>query len=110
MDAAQTNMASRLPWNEVARDDFSHLANPGMAIQQLLKMKARGDITLEQFLAFTAEAQGQHEERPIVLDSTPAQTAAAPAASIEPQSTHVPRERQRERLQEQQRPGLRVHG
>ena len=31
-------------WNETEREDFSHLANPGLAIQQLLKMKAKGTI------------------------------------------------------------------
>ena len=28
---------ARGPWTEVERDDFSHLANPGIAIQELLK-------------------------------------------------------------------------
>ena len=38
------------PWNEAEREDFSHLANPGLAVAQLLKMKAAGRITLQQFL------------------------------------------------------------
>ena len=63
---------SARPWNEVEQPDYSHLANPGIAVQQLLKMKARGQITYQQFLELTAEAAGQHEERPITLDSTSA--------------------------------------
>ena len=34
------------------------LANPGLAVNQLLKMKARGLITMEEFLELTAEAAG----------------------------------------------------
>ena len=52
------------------------LANPGLAVNQLLKMKARGLITMEEFLELTAElaaeAAGSHEERPITLDTRPA--------------------------------------
>ena len=47
------------------------LANPGLAVNQLLKMKARGLITMEEFLELTAEAAGSHE-RPITLDTRPA--------------------------------------
>ena len=35
-------------------------------------MKAKGLISLEQFLELTAEASGAHEERPICLDGTSA--------------------------------------
>ena len=38
------------------------LANPGLAVNQLLKMKARGLITMEEFLELTAEAAGSHED------------------------------------------------
>jgi hypothetical protein len=72
--------------SSATRDDFSHLANPGIAVQQLLKMKARGVITMQQFLELTAEAAGQHEERPITLEGTSAPAAAAdaiPAARTE---------------------------
>ena len=62
-------MAAR-PWNEVELEDFSHLANSGLAVQHLLKMKARGTISFAQFLELTAKAAGQHEERPITLDGT----------------------------------------
>ena len=48
------------------------LANPGLAVNQLLKMKARGLITMEEFLELTAEAAGSHEERLITLDTRPA--------------------------------------
>ena len=42
------------------------LANPGLAVHQLLKMKARGLITMQQFLELTSEAAGQYEDRPIM--------------------------------------------
>ena len=41
-------------------------------MNQLLKMKARGLITMEEFLELTAEAAGSHEERLITLDTRPA--------------------------------------
>lgn len=57
----------------------------GLAIAHLLKMKAKGHISLAKFLQLTAEVEGQHEERPITLDGTAAPAAAdeapAPAAA-----------------------------
>ena len=43
--ARGSGMSAR-PSNEVEREDFSHLANPGVAVQHLLKMKARGEKKL----------------------------------------------------------------
>ena len=45
------------------------LDNPagGLAINQLLKLKARGVITLAQFLEMTKEVEGFEEERPIEI-------------------------------------------
>ena len=47
------------------------LDNPagGLAINQLLKLKARGVITLAQFLEMTKEVEGFEEERPIEIDT-----------------------------------------
>ena len=47
------------------------MENPvgGLAINQLLKLKARGLITLAQFLEITQEVEGFVEERPIELDA-----------------------------------------
>ena len=40
-------MAQRQPWNEAEREDFSHLANPGLAVAQLLKMNTKGKDTFD---------------------------------------------------------------
>ena len=47
------------------------LDNPagGLAINQRLKLKARGVITLAQFLEMTKEVEGFEEERPIEIDT-----------------------------------------
>ena len=64
----------------------AHLGNPGLAVQQLLKMKARGLISAAQFLELTAEVAGQDSECPIVLDghdgsSVSSAARATPATS-----------------------------
>lgn len=69
--------------------DYSHLANPGLAVAQLCKMKAKGLISLQQFLELTAEAAGQHEERPIELDESAANDSLRPAAA-RPRTLHAP--------------------
>ena len=46
---------------------ISDLAPGGLAINQLLKLKAKGLITTQQFLDMTADLEGSVEERPVVL-------------------------------------------
>ena len=43
------------------------LAPSGLAINQLLKLKAKGLISTQQFLEMTADLEGSVEERPIDL-------------------------------------------
>ena len=44
------------------------LGAPGLAVNQLLKLKARGLISTQQFLEMTADLEGSVEERPIDLE------------------------------------------
>ena len=44
---------------------MSDLAPGGLAICQLLKLKAKGLITTQQFLDMTADLEGSVEERPV---------------------------------------------
>ena len=39
----------------------------GLAVQQLLKMKAKGQISLAQFLELTKEVAGTTDELPIII-------------------------------------------
>lgn len=48
------------------------LALPGLALNQLLKMKAKGLLSLEQFLELTQDLVGTDPERPICFDGTAA--------------------------------------
>jgi hypothetical protein len=57
-----------------------HNTAGGLAINQLLKMKAKGQITLAQFLELTKEAEGFDEERPIEVDMGNEAAEAAAAA------------------------------
>ena len=57
-------------------------AGSGLAIHQLLKMKARGDIDLATFLQLTAEVEGFVEERPVELDSDESGEGSAAAAAL----------------------------
>ena len=57
--------------------------NGGLAINQLVKMKCAGKITLEQFLELTAGVDGFTSETPVVFDDAEKeepQTAASRAA------------------------------
>ena len=61
-------MWSRPPiFGGLARDTavMSDLAAGGLAINQLLKLKARGLITTQQFLEVTADLEGSVVERPL---------------------------------------------
>eukprot|EP00966_Prymnesium_polylepis_P006817 157123-Prymnesium_polylepis.1 len=64
-------------------------APPGLPIGQLLKLKAQGHISLQQFLEMTAELEGMNEDRPICFDGTtaPAVADAAHAAAADSSSS-----------------------
>ena len=51
------------------------LAPGGLAINQLLKLKAKGLISTQQFLEMTADLEGSAEERPIDLAAWGLRTA-----------------------------------
>jgi hypothetical protein len=51
------------------------LAPGGLAINQLLKLKAKGLISTQQFLEMTADLEGSVEERPINLAAWGLRTA-----------------------------------
>lgn len=53
----------------------------GLAVHQLLKMKAKGLIDLATFLQLTAEVEGFVEERPVELDGDSDKGTPAPAAA-----------------------------
>ena len=51
--------------------------NGGLAINQLVKMKSAGTITLEQFLELTAGVEGFTSETPVVFDDAKKQEPLA---------------------------------
>eukprot|EP00966_Prymnesium_polylepis_P036232 840218-Prymnesium_polylepis.1 len=57
--------------HKAARPDSLGMDNAGggLAVNQLLKMKARGVITLEQFLELTKDIPGFVEDVPVELDA-----------------------------------------
>ena len=66
----------------------------GLAINQLLKMKARGQISLAEFLELTKEVEGFEEERPVELDAD--EDAAGHAADDEGGGERQQEEQQQE--------------
>ena len=72
--------------------DPPDLALPGLALNQLLKMKAKGLLSLQDFLELTKDLAGTDPERPICFDgaSAPAADGQTPEAPPAPAASPAP--------------------